>query len=96
MTNTQIPKNIKRNKPKTYTKKRNNYKPYLSADFKWNEIFIEIDKIKNETSKYLKLISNKYGIKYSTLSHKYNKYREYAKIVTKNKINQKIFLWILM
>jgi hypothetical protein len=74
MNNIQLPKTIKRNKPKTYTKKRNNYKPYLLADFKWNDIFIEMDKMKNETSKYLKLTSDKYGIKHSTLSHKYNEH----------------------
>lgn len=68
-----LPKNIKRIRPKKYTK-RTPYKSYLSATWKWTDIFNEIDKIKNTNKSYLKATSLKYGIKYSTLAKKYRNY----------------------
>lgn len=44
------PKTIKYKKNKTYTEKRDSYKSYLNAKWKWDEIFCEIDSIKNYTS----------------------------------------------
>jgi hypothetical protein len=48
----------------------------LNAEWKWEDVFIEIDKIKETTPHFLKLIANKYGIVYSTLKNKYNRFHK--------------------
>jgi hypothetical protein len=74
MNNQQLPKVIKRKRENTYTEKRNPYKSYLYAKWEWSEVFNEMDELKNTNTFFLKDTSKKYGIKYDTLSHKYNLY----------------------
>jgi transposase len=74
------PLKIKRNRDKTFTTKRNNYKSYHNAKWTWTEILNELDNIKNKEKNFIKVISLKYNIVYSTLKHKYNDYKN-------NKIN---------
>jgi transposase len=66
-------------KPK-FTKKKNPYKKYQLADWNWEDIFFELDLIKNEP-KYFKIISEKYGINIKTLR---NKFYDYEKNKIKN------------
>jgi signal recognition particle subunit SEC65 len=68
-----LPKIIKKKRNKKYTEYRTPYKSYNSAKWKWSDIFIEIDNLKSTSNTFLKDISNKYGIIYSTLRNKYNK-----------------------
>lgn len=68
-----LPKNIKRKRAKKFTKNRQPYKTYLQANWVWSDIFLELDQLKKVSDTFLKDISLKYGIVYSTLSNKYNK-----------------------
>jgi hypothetical protein len=77
-----LPIKIVRKRNKTYTQKRQPYKTYLQADWNWSDIFKEIEVTKLNSSTYLKDISNKYGIKYSTLSKKYSNYAKSDKLDT--------------
>ena len=81
MDNQTLPIKIIRKHNKTYTKKRQPYKTYLQADWNWSDIFKEIEDTKKYSSTYLKDISNKYGIKYSTLSNKYSTYAGSDKLI---------------
>jgi hypothetical protein len=74
MNNINLPKKIRRNRTKKFTKKRQPYKSYLQADWTWSDVFLEIDDLKKTDDTFLKTISLKYGINYSTLSKKYNTY----------------------
>ena len=68
-------KNKRLNEPK-FTEKRNPYKKYQRAKWKWTEIFCEIDSFKNDNiPNIMKNISLKYGINYGTLRNKYNKFK---------------------
>lgn len=69
-----LPKNIKCKKNKKYTEKRNPYKTYLCAKWTWEDIFNEIDEIKENINNFIQVTSIKYGINYDTLIHKYNLY----------------------
>jgi len=70
------PKKILRHQKKNYPMKRDNYKNYKNAKWKWINVFLEIEKIKMENiHSYIKIISDKYNIKYSTLKNKYNKWK---------------------
>lgn len=75
MTNT-LPKSIKRKRNKTYTQKRNPYKSYLNAKWKWEDVFNEIDEIKTTQKQFIKISSIKYGINRDTLQQKYNLYQK--------------------
>ena len=74
MSNDTIPKTIRRSRTKKFTKIRRPYKTYLRADWNWQKVFLELDKLKSTNSTFLKDTAKKYGIQYSTLSKKYNKY----------------------
>lgn len=82
MNNQILPIKIVRKRNKTYTQKRQPYKTYLQADWNWSDIFKEIEVTKLNRLTYLKDISNKYGIKYSTLSNKYSNYTKSNKLDT--------------
>ena len=69
------PHKIKFNRTcKKFTQHRSPYKVYLAAKWNWSDIFIELDELKLSSFSFLADTSNKYGIKYSTLSKKYIKY----------------------
>ena len=54
---------IKRNRTKKFTQKRRPYKTYNNASWNWNNIFIEINNLKNEKIlNFFKIISNKYAM----------------------------------
>jgi hypothetical protein len=61
-------------KPK-FTKKKNPYKKYQLANWNWEDIFLELDLIKNEP-KHFKIISEKYGINIKTLRNKFYDYKK--------------------
>jgi hypothetical protein len=72
-----IPKKIKVHKKVNYPTKRNNYRRYNNAKWKWEDVLSELDILKeNETSFPLKIISEKYNIKYSTLGRKYKEWKK--------------------
>ncbi len=77
-----------------FTQKRRPYKKYNLAKWKWDDIFLEINKLSLTMSQgYIKNVSEKYGILYKTLCNKYNKYVT-NKIVNNNDNrggNNKIF-----
>lgn len=75
-----IPKKLRHTRNKKFTEKRRPYKPYLKAKWSWDEIFDEINQIKDTSTNFLKYISDKYGIVYGTLKNKYNKYCKNNKI----------------
>ena len=70
------PIKIKRYRKRKFTEKRDNYKNYNDAKWKWNDIFIEIDK----KELHIKEISKKYNIKYKTLLNKYKKWNDDDKL----------------
>ncbi len=86
---------IKRNRDKTFTEKRNNYKTYNKAKWDWSNVFIEIDELKaNKTAKFFKIIAKKYGINQSTLKNKYNNHKNKNIIYSKKECrggNNRIF-----
>lgn len=57
-----LPNKLHRNKEKTFTTKRDNYKNYTKAPWIWN----------NKQTTHL--IAKKYNIKYSTLTRKYKRW----------------------
>ena len=81
-----LPKKIKRKKKESFTKFRNPYKKYDLADWKWINIFNEMDTIKFEHCDYIDKISKKYGINKETLKNKYSKYiKNGKKLIVKNR-----------
>ena len=66
-----LPLNTKKSSKSKFTEKRNPYKKYLNAKWKWTDIFTEID---NKESS-IKNISKKYNINYVTLRQKYSYYK---------------------
>lgn len=67
---------IKKIKEQKFTEKKNPYKKYQKAKWKWTDIFLEIEFLKNnESPKAIKTIAEKYNINYGTLRNKYNKYK---------------------
>lgn len=66
----KLPIEINRYKKKTFTTKRDNYKSYNNALWKWDDIF---SKIESENKK-IKEIAEEYNIKYKTLLDKYKKF----------------------
>jgi hypothetical protein len=72
--NVEIPIKIKRLRERKFTKKRSPYKKYLNADWRWTDIFKEIEELRHGRN-YIKLISKKYNINYDTLKHKYRNYK---------------------
>ena len=66
-----ISKKVKIFREQKFTKVRNPYKRYNKADFIWKEVFDEIDLLKTKNdNNFLKITSEKYGIKYKTLKNK--------------------------
>jgi hypothetical protein len=58
-----------------FTQKRRPYKKYNLADWKWEDIFFEIDELSLKMNQgYIKIVSEKYGILHKTLYNKYNEY----------------------
>ena len=69
-------KKIKYLRESKFTEKRDPYKKYQKAKWKWSDIFDEIDILKENINKgFFKIISEKYGIKYKTLRNKYSDYK---------------------
>ena len=65
----------KRIRDQKFTEKRNPYKKYQKAKWKWTDIFNEIELLKiNGSSKILKKTSTKYNINYKTLKNKYSEH----------------------
>ena len=64
------PIKIKRYREHKFTEKRDNYKNYNNARWKWPDIFIEFE-TDNLTKKE---IAKKYNIKYKTLLNKHKKW----------------------
>jgi transposase len=67
----ELPIKIGRIRKQNFTEKRDPYKKYLSAKWKWTDIINEID----NTNISLNEISQKYNINYNTLRHKYSNYK---------------------
>ena len=67
----KLPKKVKRNRESKFTEKRNPYKKYLNAKWKWIDIFNEIDNKKLS----IKDIAKKYNINYITLRQKHSYYK---------------------
>ena len=65
------PKSNKRIREAKFTEKRNPYKKYQKAKWKWSEIFNEIELLKDDIPKIIKKTSVKYNINYQTLKNKY-------------------------
>ena len=71
----QLMKKIKRTREPKFTEKRDPYKKYQKAKWKWIDIFMEIEILKSANKKdYIKTVASNYGIKYKMLKNKYNKY----------------------
>ena len=68
-------KKIKRLRDSKFTEKRNPYKKYAKTKWNWDEIFEEIDLLKETNSKFIKFIASKYGINSKTLANKYYDYK---------------------
>jgi len=84
---------IKRTKESKFTEKRNPYKKYSKAKWKWIDIFLEIESLKDEP-KIFKKISKKYNINYGTLRNKFNKFKndnEYNNFDKENRGINKLF-----
>jgi hypothetical protein len=74
--NIENPITIKRNRRKKFTEKKNPYKDYLNAKWKWSNIFSELDDLNsNNVHNYIRITAKKYNINYNTLKNKYNKYK---------------------
>lgn len=72
----QLMKKIKRTREPKFTEKRDPYKKYQKATWKWIDIFMEIEILKSANKKdFIKTVAGNYGIKYKTLKNKYNKYK---------------------
>lgn len=78
---TKVPKTISLPKIKiskkrhNFTPKKDNYKPYQFANWKWNEVFAELDKLLLSDTKGARgIISKKRKINYNTLKSKYSKW----------------------
>ena len=77
------PVNIKRIKKYKYPKIRNNYKKYQYANWNWEDIFVEIDGLKeNGMREYIKYVSIKYNVNYSTLKHKYDNWKNGKAVIS--------------
>jgi hypothetical protein len=69
-----LPNKVVRRK-KAYFPKGNHYKKYINAPWNWIDIFKHIEQIKSEGEyNFIRIISDKYGIKYGTLKNKYSKW----------------------
>ena len=67
----KLPLKIKRIRENKFTEKRNPYKKYQNAKWKWTDIFNEIE----NSLTTMKSISKKYNINYNTLKQKYSYYK---------------------
>jgi hypothetical protein len=67
----KLPIAINKLKKTEYPTKRNNYRRYKNAKWKWEDIFKDIELLKNQNDQsYMIKISQKYNIPYSTLKMK--------------------------
>lgn len=73
-------KKIKIFKKPKFTEKRNPYKKYQLAKWSWKDVFLEIENLKNVQPKFLKIVSEKYGINHKTLCNKYYNYEKNKKL----------------
>lgn len=80
--NTEKPIIKKRIRERKFTEKRNPYKNYLNAKWKWSDIFDEIDSVKH-TKNFIKTVSIKYNINYNTLKYKYNYHKKHKSEIEK-------------
>ena len=70
---------------KIFTKNRRPYKSYINAPWTWNEVFNDLNQLKNNNvSDFFIKISVKYGILYKTLTNKYRDFNN-NKIIIDNK-----------
>src|ERR1700681_3238373 len=83
-----VPKVVKIKRERKYTKYRSPYKSYKSAEWIWSDIFLEIEELKITSTTFLKDVAEKYGIIYSTLRNKNNKYCNDKNIDTINTENR--------
>ncbi len=88
-------KTSKKIKKAKFTEKRNPYKKYLNqTKWTWEEIFLEIDFLKNNNTKAIINTAQKYNINYGTLRNKYNKFKNdsnYKNINNENRGINKYF-----
>lgn len=69
------PKKVRRHVKKTFPLKKNNYKKYQNAVWKWYDVLKEVDVMKeNHCPKFIKIIAVKYNICQKTLANKYYKW----------------------
>lgn len=67
---------IKKRRNDNYPLRRDNYRDYSNAKWKWEDVLSEVDYLKNSgIFSYILPIARKYNIKYSTLRHKYYSWR---------------------
>ena len=72
----EIPKKIKKIRKVKYPKKRDNYRRYSNADWEWEDVLKDVETQKDGgDNHYMKTISERYNIKYSTLQRKYSKWK---------------------
>lgn len=70
---TSKPIKIIKNKKIAYPTHRDNYRRYKNATWKWEEVFAEIETLRNEgNTNYIEIVSIKRNIKYGTVRNKYN------------------------
>ena len=81
--NNIYPEKIKRIRTNKFTEKRNPYKKYLTAKWKWSDVMNEITNSKST----IKYIAKKYNINYTTLRQKYSYYKR-NKLVNINDENR--------
>lgn len=85
--NTIVPKKIKYHRKDKYPAVRDNYRKYKNANWNWVDVLNETQLAKNQhTANYLKVISDKYNIKYGTLRNKFYKWEnDHNVILTENR-----------
>ena len=67
---------IKKRRNDNYPLRRDNYRDYSNAKWKWEDVLSEVDYLKKSgIFSYILPIARKYNIKYSTLRHKYYSWR---------------------
>lgn len=71
-----IPIKTKKLRKTEYPTKRNNYRRYENSKWKWENVFNDIEILKSQNgNQYMKKISTKYNIPYSTLKMKYSNWK---------------------
>jgi hypothetical protein len=71
-----VPIKIVKKRQVAYPNKRDNYRRYNNATWKWEDVFEEIETLKNEGKlNYIEIVSVNKNIKYGTLRNKYNEWK---------------------